>query len=288
MTTRSRLGPLVRRSAAVALLFAASSFGAQACTIVSGIAADGQVWTGNNEDGPAGAALYLNVFPRTSSARFGYFTFSYGSPRNGSNGNIQGGMNEAGLTYDFNSLPRAYPVANRATKKKFPAGDNAILSHLLAQFATTEEVVRFFDEHWFARGFDAAQMHVADRHGTFAVIGPSGTRLAKQGEGLVSTNFNLGADEDPASCWRFPLATRLLQERAAGLDAFTAICRQTAQADDDSPTLSSNVQNLTTGEVWFYSARNFSAPVKTSLPDLLRGGRKSYLLRDLGTALAAR
>src|SRR5688572_7828148 len=89
-------------TAFAAFALASAPFPAEACTIFSAVAKNGEVWTGNNEDGPFGTALYVNVFPKTGAARFGYFTFSYHSPRNGRNGNIQGGMNEAGLTYDFN------------------------------------------------------------------------------------------------------------------------------------------------------------------------------------------
>ncbi len=35
---------------------------ATACTIVSAVAENGQVWNMNNEDGPRGVANYINVF----------------------------------------------------------------------------------------------------------------------------------------------------------------------------------------------------------------------------------
>ena len=79
-----------------------------ACTIFSGVAENGDVWNGNNEDGPFGAATYINVYPKGPSARYGFYSLSYDTPANGANANIQGGMNEAGLTFDFNALERSY------------------------------------------------------------------------------------------------------------------------------------------------------------------------------------
>lgn len=63
------------------------------CTIVSAIARNGNVWNLNNEDGPFGVANFINVFPKSENARYGYYTLSYLSPEYGKGGNIQGGMN---------------------------------------------------------------------------------------------------------------------------------------------------------------------------------------------------
>lgn len=254
---------------------------APACTILSAMASDGQVWTGNNEDGPLDVPLYLNVAPRSDETRFGYFTLTYASPGAG----IQGGMNEAGLTYDFNALRRDYPVENPADKKGYPGGDEAILRDLLAQFATTDEVVRFFEQYWFQEGFERAQMHVADKHGTFAIISPSGIRVFRQNDPVITTNYNFITGDEADTCWRFPLATKILSKADAGLATMTAVCRRTAQNGNGWGTLYSNVQNLTTGEVWLFPGQKYEAPLKTTLATLIAAGRKSYRIRELVTVL---
>jgi hypothetical protein len=254
-----------------------------ACTIFSGVATNGEVWNGNNEDGRLGVATYINVFPKSSSGRFGFYSLSYGSPKNGANGNMQGGMNEAGLTFDFNALEHSYEVVGKASKKDFPRGDSAILRHVLENFATVEEVVAFFDEYWFKNGFTSAQMHLADRFGHFAIVSPSGSRVLTDGKFQVSTNFRAcgGTSEEAAVCWRFPIATEKLTRNGSSLGSFTDIAKSTAQNGNGDGTLYSNIQNLSTGDIWFFFAQDFRVPFKTSLRELLSMGRKSYLMEDL-------
>jgi len=64
-----------------------------------------------------------------------------------------------------------------------------------------------------------------------------------------------------------------------------AICRETAQGES---TLYSNVQNLTTGDVWFFSNHDRRPPVKTNVRDLLAKGRQSYTFSDLKSLIEDR
>jgi penicillin V acylase-like amidase (Ntn superfamily) len=164
---------------------------ANACTIVSGIDKNGQVWTANNEDGSPKNINFINVFPKTGDIRYGYFSLTYHSPDEIT---IQGGMNESGLTFDFNALS-TFKVKDRARKQLFPGGDAAILPHILANMDTVEKVVAFFDKYWLSGDSASWQMHVADRHGHFAIIGPSGSIIFTDAPYLVSTNFNIVGKE---------------------------------------------------------------------------------------------
>src|SRR5438034_377153 len=74
-----------------------------ACTIVSAMDRKGHVWFGNNEDASFSFYNYINVFPKTKGGKFGYYTLSKDKPENGENAQIAGGMNEAGLAFDFNA-----------------------------------------------------------------------------------------------------------------------------------------------------------------------------------------
>lgn len=256
-----------------------------ACTIVSGIAKNGHVWNANNEDGPFGVANFINVFPKTDNVKYGYYTFSYMSPKYGQNGNIQGGVNEAGLTFDFNGINyvRDFDVTS---KKAFPKGDDAILIHILGNMKSVNEVINFFKEYWFTNGFRTAQMHVADKSGKFAIISASGIFVAKKGESLVSTNFDICEKENRTSCWRYPIAYDKITNEGASLKTMIAICKETAQKN--GATMYSNVQNLTTGDVWFFSKHNKGVLVKTNIKDLLQKGRKSYTFSDLKSLKAER
>ena len=249
-----------------------------ACTIVSAVADDGQVWNANNEDGPKGVANFINVFPKSTGADYGYFTLSYLSPRFGNGANIQGGMNEAGLTFDFNAIDWVEDF-DPDSRQPFPRGNDAILPHILATMDSVQEVIAFFNTYWFEDGFRGAQMHVADRYGRFAIISASGVQLVEKGESLVSTNFDICGEEDSSSCWRYPVATAELAKSGASLSTMMSICHKTAQKN--GATMYSNVQNLTTGDVWFFSKHDPNVTVKVNINELLVKGRESYTFGNL-------
>ncbi|MEN0051821.1 MAG: hypothetical protein AAF806_32445, partial [Bacteroidota bacterium] len=216
-----------------------------ACTIFSGKDNSGQVWTGNNEDWIPNFKNYLNVYPSEYDEAFGYITFSRDSPENGANSNAQGGMNEAGLFFDFNALVasgKTYVITNRASKKSFPKGDHKIFDHILSNFETVQEVIDFFDEYWFDYGFNTAQMHIADKYGNFGIINATGSRLLTAAPFQVSTNFSICDNEDSGSCWRFPIVTEILTNEGTNLNSFTKACKNTAQ-EGWTTTSYSNIQN---------------------------------------------
>ena len=246
-----------------------------ACTIFSCIDSRGHVWVGNNEDGLFSLRNYINVFPKRKNTKFGYFTLTFDSPNSAS----QGGVNEAGLFYDFNALARM-EIKNKSRKKVFPSGDKKIFHHILGNFETVQEVVDFFDKYWFQSGFDSCQMHVADKHGSFGIISPSGSRVVKGKPFQVSTNFSICPLEDSTSCWRYPIAFNKLKETGASLKSFTDICRSTAPRGNVS-TIYSNIHNLSTGEMTFFFGLDYQHPWTINIKDLLADGKKSYLIRDL-------
>ena len=251
-----------------------------ACTIVSGIAHNGHVWTANNEDGPFGVANFINVFPRSGADRHGYYTLSYVSPQYGQSAAIQGGMNEAGLSFDFNAIPFVEDF-DAGSKKPYPEGNDAILIHILGNMRTVQEVIAFFETYWFVDGFRDAQMHVSDKNGRFAIISASGTELVEKGEFLVSTNFDICGKEDASSCWRYPIAVKKLSAEGASLETMEAICSETAQKN--GATMYSNIQNLTTGEIWFFSKHDPGNILRTNLDEMLSKGQNSYTFNDLNS-----
>lgn len=256
-----------------------------ACTTVSAIASNGHVWTANNEDGPFGIANFINVFPRSKTNRYGYYTLSYLSPRYGQGGSIQGGMNEKGLSFDFNQIPfvQEFDVASKAA---YPGGNEAILPHILSTMVSVEEVIAFFDTYWFENSFRAAQMHVSDSNGRFAIISASGSQLIEKGSPLVSTNFDITGKADGSSCWRYPIAIERLTNGVIGFSTMELICRETAQKN--GATMYSNIQNLSTGDIWFFSKHDPGKVVHTNLTAMLAKGRKSYTFSDLESLVSSR
>ncbi|MEO0572633.1 MAG: hypothetical protein AAF039_13085 [Bacteroidota bacterium] len=268
----------------VGMLLAANV--AIACTIFCGKDKHGQVWAANNEDGAYSFFNYINIFPKTEHTKFGYYTLSYDSAKNGEGGGIEGGMNEAGLFYDFNYIGTKR-VKDLHKKKEFPGGSLKILGHILSQMETVQEVVDFFEFYWFKDGFRSAQMHVADRYGTFAIIGPSGTKISTNERYQISTNFDICGEQDFSNTeryWRFPLVKSSIEQEEVSLESFKDICEATSikgKGPYTSYTIYSNIQNLSTGDIWFYFTSDYKNPLKTSIQELLAKGRTSYLIRDL-------
>jgi hypothetical protein len=256
------------------------SYPSFSCTIVSAVAEDGQVWTMNNEDGHTGIANFINVFPVSDDHKFGYYTLSYFSPGWGEDGRIQGGMNEKGLTFDFNTIdPIDFDFTSR---QAFPQGDDAILPYILGNLSSVDEVIAFFDTYWFQGGFTSAQMHVADKQGNFAIISASGVMRSKNGTPMISTNFDLCGKQNSSTCERYAMAKELLEKNPVSYETMFEISEKTAQGES---TLDTNIQNLSTGDIWFMSKHDPGTTLEINIADLLEKGRKSFTFSHLNEVL---
>ena len=248
------------------------------CTIISGKTKDGVVWVGNNEDWTFDFETYLNVLPRDGKL-FGAISFTYGGPDTA----IQGGLNERGLFFDFNSVPLA-PISDyegRDSKKDFPGGDDAFCLHMLRQCSTVIDVLEML-KRYRLNFLVEAQMHLADRQGNLAIVNADSVLLTRD-RSQVSTNYNVGTktnSSESRACWRFPIAERLIRERGVSLDNFRDILDATQQYQYFS-TIYSNIVNLATGDIYFYYAGDFQKAVHIKLGDLLSKGKRSYSMRTL-------
>jgi hypothetical protein len=244
-----------------------------ACTIFSGKDKKGHIWAGNNEDMYFTFNSYLNIVEATDST-FGYICFSYFSPE----GNIQGGVNEAGLFFDGNAVkPSIYKDFDK--KKDFPGGSRLLFHHVLKKCKTVQEVFLLFKEFRLS-GLEAAQVHIADKYGNFGIIVADSMWITKSNY-QISTNYNLcHPDKDGIACWRFPIADSILQTSEPGPDVFREICDSTSRKTRYS-TVYSNIHDLTTGDIWFYYGMDYNNPYKTNIKDLLKKGSTSFFLHDL-------
>lgn len=248
-----------------------------ACTIFCAKDNNGNVWMGNNEDAAFSFRNYINVFPKSKNNLIGYYTLSRDKIENGSNAQIAGGMNEAGLSFDFNAT-QLYPVKSMYQKEEFPKGDDAILSYILGNFSHVEEVVAFFEKYWFQFGFRSAQMHLADKYGHFAMISPTGSQVLTNEPFQISTNFDICSKAESNNCWRFPIVQKALESEPPSLESFTSICQRTAQG---RYTNYSTINNLRTGDINVFFAGDYLKPYKTTIKNLLERGKKSYSMEEL-------
>jgi hypothetical protein len=186
------LAGAVRKFLAVALFLLLAQIAVWPCTIVSGVAANGVVRAGNNEDFIFDFGTYLNVLP-PDGGKFSAMFFTYGGPPNFP----QGGMNEKGLFFDLNAIPRVQrdDYWDYGKRNVFP-GDTALLLYMLQ---TSLEQFSFDD-------LFEGQLYLAE-----GVVRPQQRNLQ------VSTNFNLARQlnaPEGQACWRFPIAIAFWDRRS--------------------------------------------------------------------------
>jgi hypothetical protein len=167
----------------------------ESCTIFTASHGD-TVLFGNNEDWINPKTYYWVVPPKSGHYGVVYFGFDNFWP--------QGGINEKGLAYDVNALPKS-PLTPHPELPKidYPFYEN------LKKYATVEEVLNAVKSYSWEKAW-RAQLHVADSTGDAVVIsaGPDGdivfTRKKKGNGYLVSTNFNRANQKNGRyPCWRY-------------------------------------------------------------------------------------
>lgn len=264
----------LKKTISTCILFLCMLLQTHACTIFSGMDKKGHMWAGNNEDNLFSFNTYLTLSQHTDST-FGYFYFTNsGSPDE----YIQGGMNDAGLFYDGNSVPPSV-YKDFDKKKDFPGGHRAMIQFVLGKCKTVQDVLKLFTEYRLP-GNEGGQLHFADKYGNMGIIVADSMWINKTSF-QVSTNYNLcHANKDGETCWRYPIAERILKSEEASLDSFRKICDSTSQKNVSS-TIYSNIQNLNTGDVWFYYAMDYKNPVHFTIADLLKKGNTSFPLYEL-------
>ena len=254
------------------IFFIINTFYSKACTIFSAKDKNGNIWTGSNADKPFSLSTFFNIVARTEKSYGFYYTTNSNQP----NEFPQGGMNEAGLSFGGNSVPLSvYKDFNK--KKDFPGGSSELMLFIFKKCKTVKEVFELF-KIYRVPGLEVSQFHFADKYGNFGIIVADSMWLT-QGNYQISTNYNLcHPDKDSIKCWRFPIVERALRANRIGLEAFRDLCDSTSQR---KWTNNSEIQNLNTGEIWFYYAQNFSRPYKTTLKELLKRGTTSFYYYEL-------
>lgn len=247
-----------------------------ACTIFSAKDKKGQVWAGNNEDYFFTFKNLINIVPPKTDC-FGYVYLTY----NGAGESMQGGVNEKGLFFDFNSVSYTKRKEKSSTQEHFPGGNEKMFEYIMEHLTTVQEVIDLYKKYevW---GIEYGQLHLADKYGNLGIIVADSMWITSNNY-LASTNYNLcHADHDGDDCFRMPIAERLLKNNEPSLDLFTQICDSTHQFYSSGVgTIYSNIHNLTTGEIWFYFGQDYTKAYKTTIQELLRLGKTSIYICDL-------
>jgi len=207
----------------------------------------------------------------------------YGAIWIGTRDNVQQGVNEKGLAYDANGLPRV--DTNPHPEREPVSGDYSIYPiRILRECATVEEVINWVYTHqWHSYMHD--QMHFADATGDAVIIsaGADGEIVFTRkppGDGfLVSTNFNVA---NPSNgnypCQRYETATDLLGKlvsREGELTAQDAVNVLDAIHVEGSSgwTIESMIADLPNGIVYLYYFYQYDRPVMLNVAEEIASGR---------------
>lgn len=217
---------------------------------------------------------------------------NYGAIWIGQPDNVQQGVNEHGLAYDANGLPRV-DVNQHSERIPVSGGYTIYPIHILHECATVEEVITWVNTHrWHSYMHD--QMQFADATGDAVIIsaGTDGELVFTRkplGDGfLVSTNFNVA---NPANgfgypCWRYDRVQELLGQLVNQGDQLTArdatnVLDSVHMGGGTSWTIESLVADLPNGLVYLYYFHQFDRPVLLNVKEEIASQRSPGPLSEL-------
>jgi len=251
------------------------------CTVIT-ISKGENVFFGGNDD-YINPDSYYWVQPGDSS-RYGVIWI--GTPDN-----PQQGVNDKGLAYDANGLPR-FEVNPHTERIPVPGGYHNYLMEIMYKCSTVEEVIDWANKHQ-RYPYMHDQMHFADKKGNAVIIsaGEDGEMVFTRkpsGDGfLVSTNFNVANPSNGFGypCWRYDKANELLgqlidKEESLNFNYVTNVMDAVHQ-ERQSWTIETLVADLVNGVVYLYYFYQYENPVIINVKDELANPREAGPLSRL-------
>jgi len=254
----------------------------EACTVIT-VSKGDQVFFGGNDDYIHPDSYYW-VDPGNGN--------HYGVVWIGQPDNVQQGINEKGLAYDSNGLPRTN-VNPHTERLPVRGGYTRYPIQILHECATVKEVVDWVGSHaWHTFMHD--QMHFADPTGDAVIIsagadGEVAFTRKPAGDGfLVSTNFNVVQPRNGFGypCWRFDRAEELLADLVSSddpldVEAVADVLDAVHVADAGGWTLESMVADLVRGRIYLYYFHQFNQPLALDVQTELANPRAPGPLSEL-------
>ena len=252
------------------------------CSIIT-ISKGDSVFFGGNDD-YINSDSYYWVEPGDSS--------KYGVIWIGTPDNPQQGINEKGLAYDANGLPR-FELKPHPERIPVPGEYHIFCMQIMHDCATVEEVIVWAGSHQ-RHPYMHDQLHFADATGDAVIIsaGKDGELVFTRkppGDGfLVSTNFNVANHSNSFGypCWRYDKAHELLGPLLESKDPLslrdaTAIMDAVHVEKGSSWTIETMVADLVHGDVYIYYFFQYDRPVVLNVKDELSNPREPGPLSKL-------
>lgn len=275
LTTNILVMKCISISIIIFLLLPASLQTAKSCTVF--YASDGKkVLAATNKDWN-NLNTAIRVMP-ASEGKFGRIYFGYNIPEGFQN---VGGINEYGLWYDGASLPGRSDIANYFNKPEYKG---ELCEKALEECQTVEEVIglysQYFTPHW--------QGHImwGDKDGNSVVIefGEKDVCFIHRKESfqLMTNHYLLDTINTRwVKCRRFETAKNMLGEYSNfSVDKLVKVLDAVHQ-NGFTPTLYSNVYDLTNGIVYIYNYHRYTEVVKIDIAALLERGDQNIHLPGL-------
>jgi len=244
----------------------------QGCTTV--YATDGQQMLGGNNEDSIEPLPKIWFVPATEDT-FGLVLFGYGNFR------AQGGMNDQGLFFDFQTGPEALPVP--IEDKQPYTGANFMVYDAIAQCATVACVVEMF-EKYYDRETLPYQHLFGDATGESVIIEPQAI-LRQRGGYQVATNFyqsTVAPEKRELACRRFKTASEMLEgSPPLSVEYMRDVMAAVHQHERHVRTIYTNVYDLVNRKIYLYYFSDFQHVVVIDLEQELAKGAHTYDLPAL-------
>lgn len=250
------------------------------CTIFTAVQGE-TVLFGDNLDYHEGD-LIIGFFP-PSSEGYGSIHFGY---KKGDGQSYQRVVNDQGLTWAVNSIPRA--KLNPHPEKAYSYIEDEFLHTISKKAATVEEALRTAQNFDFGDSM-IAQIHIADSRGDAVVIGPGSdgeiafTRKPTGDGYLLSTNFNLATKKGPVD-FRWDTANSMLDQLSTSQTLTSEFAGEILKAVHleflTTLTLTSNVIDLKNGDIYIYYISQYNEAAKINIAEELAKGQRVVETRD--------
>jgi hypothetical protein len=200
--------------------------------------------------------------------------------------NVQQGVNEKGLAYDANGLPRV--DVNPHLERMPVSGDySSYPIQIMHECSTVDEVIKWINTHqWHSYMHD--QMQFADATGDAVIIsagkdGELAFTRKPHGDGfLVSTNFNVANPSNGFGypCWRYDMASKLISQLLDKMEQLTAkdatdVLEAVHVEKGASWTIESLAADLVNGVIYLYYYYQYDRPVILNVKEELSNPRKA-------------
>lgn len=245
-----------------------ASFTSEACYFILG-KKDGRVLVGYNEDWYRSNSKYWFEYP-SKKEKYGAVFFGFG----GEFKIAQGGVNEKGLFFDGNAIPKQ--TLHDSVKQGKKAAPVPIFKNILKNCATVDEALIYL-QHYYVPFIKSVQIILADAQGSYAVIDLNGVvEKGTLSDGYkIITNFR--ATDQNHFCYRYDLTSSILaKEFSNNVKEFENILF-TARQTFPGASVYSTISELSSQNINIYYNHQFKNKIEIDLKKSLAEGKKDEI-----------